>query len=253
MFNPFTLQGKHIVITGASSGIGRQCAIDCSRSGANISLIGRNLERLEETKNLCEGDNNFSYSFDLNETSNLPLLVEEISKVSGKIDGILHCAGISGVYPLNIAKKEIQEKFFLTNVMSAIEFTRLAVKKKNFSADGGSIIFMASVMGVVGEKAKFIYSMTKGALISGARSLALEYADRKIRFNCISPGVIETPINATQPYLADPELRKKTEFSHPLGLGKTEDISSTVIFLLSDAARWITGQNLIVDGGYTLI
>ena len=107
-------------------------------------------------------------------------------------------------------------------------------------------------MGCVGENAKSLYSLTKGALISGCRSLALEYAPKKVRINVVSPGVVETPINMNQSYLADPEKRKATEALHPLGLGKTEDISNTCVFLLSDASRWITGQNIIVDGGYTI-
>lgn len=107
-------------------------------------------------------------------------------------------------------------------------------------------------MGVVGESCKVTYSLTKGALISGVRSLAVEYAPKNIRFNCVSPGIIETPINTNQAYLKDPELRAQFEAKHLLGLGKTTDISNACIYLLSDASRWVTGQNLIVDGGYTV-
>ena len=105
----------------------------------------------------------------------------------------------------------------------------------------------------MGENAKSLYSLTKGALISGCRSLAVEYAPKKIRVNVVSPGVVETPINMNQPYLADPDKRKLTEAKHPLGLGRTTDISNACIYLLSDASRWITGSNLIVDGGYTAL
>jgi NAD(P)-dependent dehydrogenase (short-subunit alcohol dehydrogenase family) len=106
-------------------------------------------------------------------------------------------------------------------------------------------------MGCVGETAKSLYSLTKGALISGCRSLAVEYAPKRIRVNVVSPGLIETSINRTQPYLADPDKRKLTESMYPLGLGDPKDISNTCIFLLSEASSWMTGQNLIVDGGYT--
>ena len=114
-----------------------------------------------------------------------------------------------------------------------------------------SIVFFSSVMGVVGESCKSLYSMTKAALIGGARSLAAEYGQKNIRINCVSPGVIETPINSNQPYMKDPELRAQFEAKHLLGLGECTDISNACIYLLSDASRWVTGQNLIVDGGYT--
>ena len=107
-------------------------------------------------------------------------------------------------------------------------------------------------MGIVGESMKTAYSMTKGALISGCKSMAIEYAKRKIRFNCISPGVILTPINSKQPYMKDPEMRRLVESKHLLGLGKTSDISNACIYLLSSASRWITGQNIIIDGGYSI-
>ena len=108
-------------------------------------------------------------------------------------------------------------------------------------------------MGVTGENAKSMYSLTKGSLISVARSLAVELAPKHIRVNCISPGAIETPINALQPYMANPDKRAALEAKHPLGLGQTTDISYACVYLLSNAARWITGQNLIIDGGYTIL
>lgn len=125
------------------------------------------------------------------------------------------------------------------------------LNKNNTNQTGASVIFIASVMGCVGENAKSLYSLTKGALISACRSLAIEYAPRKIRVNAVSPGVVETAINTSLPYLADPEKRKVTESLHPLGLGTTADVANACIFLLSDSSRWVTGQNLIVDGGYT--
>jgi NAD(P)-dependent dehydrogenase (short-subunit alcohol dehydrogenase family) len=113
------------------------------------------------------------------------------------------------------------------------------------------VVFFSSVMGLVGESCKSTYSITKSALLGAARSLAAEYAPKKVRFNCISPGVVETPINRNQPYMSDPEIRKVYESKHLLGFGRTTDISNACIYLLSDASRWVTGQNLVVDGGFT--
>ena len=252
MFNPFTLKNKTILVTGASSGIGRQCAIDCSKMGAKVVLLARNEARLKETLSLMEGEGHLLVSQDLTDFEALPQLVKDIVGKVGPLDGALHCAGISNTEPLKLVGVERLEEFFRANVFGAIELTREICKLKNFNKEGASIVFFSSVMGVVGESCKSTYSLTKGALISGMRSLAVEYAKKKIRFNSVSPGVIETPINANQAYMKDPELRAQFEAKHLLGIGQCTDISNACIYLLSDASRWVTGQNLIVDGGYSV-
>ncbi len=249
-FNPFSLEGKNIIVTGASSGIGRQCAIDCSRMGARVAIIGRNKQRLDATLAEMHGDKHLSICADLTKFDELPDMVAHISDSLGKLDGVVNCAGISATLPLKLMPSAKLDEFFRTNVYSALELTREACKVKHFNS-GGSVVFISSVMGLVGESGKSLYSMTKGALISATRALACEFAKRQLRFNCVSPGAILTPINENLPHMADPERRKLLEDKHLLGLGRVEDISSACIYLLSDAARWVTGQNLIVDGGYT--
>ena len=252
MTNPFSIKSKKIIVTGASSGIGQQVAITCSQMGAKVVLIGRNKERLEETKTRLEGEGHLIISYDLTDLERLNNLVTDIVSKIGAIDGLVNCAGISTTLPFKLMTPEKIEEFFKTNVYATIELTRQVLGIKNINKQGASVIFFASVMGVVGENAKSLYSLTKGALISGCRSLAIEYASKKIRINVISPGVVETAINKNQPYLADPDKRKYTESLHPLGLGTTEDIANACVYLLSDASRWVTGHNLIVDGGYTI-
>lgn len=251
--NPFTLQGKTIIVTGASSGIGQQVAISCSEMGARVVMIARNEERLEETKKQLSGKGHLVVSYDLTDLEHQKELVSDIVSKVGAIDGLVNCAGITATLPLKLMKPETVDELFRTNVFATIELTRQVLGVKNINKEGASVIFFASIMGCVGENAKSLYSFTKGALISGCRSLAVEYAPRKVRINVVSPGLIETPINKNQLYLADPDRRKETESKYPLGLGKTEDIANTCVFLLSDASRWITGQNLIVDGGYTIL
>lgn len=251
METPFSLEGKTIVITGASSGIGRQCAIDCAGMGANVVLVARNEERLQETLSLMEGEEHVVFAHDLTQLSELPLLANNIVAKTGRINGMIHSAGISTVLPLKLLDETTMERFFRTNVYATIQLTRAFCNVKNFDKDGGSVIFMSSIMACVGENAKSVYSMTKGALLSGMRSLSVEYAKKHIRFNCISPGAIETPINAEQPYMKDPDIRAKYEAKYPLGFGKPSDISHACIYLLSDASRWVTGQNFVIDGGYT--
>ena len=252
MFNPFSLQNKTIIVTGASSGIGQQVAISCSKMGAKVALIGRNQERLEETRKQLSGEGHLVISYDLTDLEHQKELVSDIVSKIGPVDGLVNCAGISATLPFKLMKPEKVEEFFRTNVYASIELTRQVLGIKNVNKEGASVIFFASVMGCVGENAKSLYSLTKGALISGCRSLAIEYAPRKVRINVVSPGVVETPINKNQSYLADPERRKATEALHPLGLGRTDDIANACVYLLSDASRWVTGQNLIIDGGYTI-
>ena len=250
IFNPFSLAGKRIIVTGASSGIGRQCAIDFSRMGATVALVARNELRLDQTLSEMVGTNHCKICADLTNITAIPELVDTVTRTIGKVDGVVNCAGISTTLPLKLISEDKLDEFFKANVYSAIELTREVTKIKNMNS-GGSVIFFSSIMGCVGESGKSLYSMTKGALISAARSLACEFAKRRIRVNCVSPGAILTPINEKLPHMADPEQRSMLESKHLLGLGEMSDISSACIYLLSDASKWMTGQNLIIDGGYT--
>jgi len=249
--DPFSLSGKNIIVTGASSGIGRQCAISCSHLGAKIVLTGRNEERLQETLSMM-ADNALHKvcNTDLTDYEKVAIRIEEIIKETGPVDGLINCAGISTTLPLAMVKADKMEEFFNINVQAAVNLTRIVTRVRNFSANGGSIIFISSVMSEAGESGKMLYSITKGALTSGARSLAVELAPRKIRVNSVSPGVVDTPMSKTAVYSRNEEALAAVKKMHPLGLGKPEDVALACAFLLSDASVWITGTNLIIDGGY---
>lgn len=253
MYNPFSLENKVIIVTGASSGIGAQCAIDCSKMGARIVLVARNEERLKQTLEQCEEPSrHMILPLDLSSSDGLKESIKDVVAKVGKINGVVNCAGMSSVTPLKLVTDDLLDQFFRTNVYSAINLSKEVTRMGNYDKDCGcSIIFFASIMGLCGEKCKTLYSATKGALIAAARSMACELAKNKVRVNLVSPGAIETPINAKLPHMADPELRKELESKHLLGLGECSDISNACIYLLSDAAKWVTGQNFIVDGGYT--
>ena len=253
MFNPFSLENKVIIVTGASSGIGAQCAIDCSKMGARVVLVARNEERLKQTLEQCEeSSRHIILPLDLSSSDGLKEAIKDVVSKVGKINGVVNCAGMSSVTPLKLVTDELLDQFFRTNVYSAINLSKEVTRVGNYDKEHGcSIIFFASIMGICGDKCKTMYSATKGALIAAARSMACELAKNKIRVNVVSPGAIETPINAKLPHMADPELRKELEDKHLLGLGECSDIANACIYLLSDAAKWVTGQNLIVDGGYT--
>ena len=251
MFNPFTLKEKTIIVTGASSGIGRQCAIDCSKMGAKIILIARNQERLEET--LCSLDNNDHqvYSYDLTQIDGIKDLANEIVSSNGKINGLIHAAGIEITKPIKLLEPCDFEMIYRTNNLSGFELMRQLSSIKNMNK-GGSIIFISSITAIIGRSGVAAYAASKGAMISATKTFALELAKRQIRVNCISPGTILTPM--MQKYLNDLDeiSRQKRVDGFPLGLGETTDISNACIYLLSDASRWITGQNIIIDGGYTI-
>lgn len=252
LFNPFSLEGKVIVISGAASGIGRQCAISCSKMGAKLILLDLNAEGLEETVKMVERPEEHYYTgINLIDYVRVPEVIKEAVAKVGRITGLLNCAGISTTLPLNVAKPETLDKFFHVNVYTAFFLTQAVCKVGNFNKEGGSVVFFSSAVGQYGEAGKSIYGMTKGALYAVAKSLACELARKNIRVNSISPGVIVTPINMNLPHIADPEQRKQTEALHLLGLGNPNDIANACIYLLSDASRWVTGSNLVVDGGYT--
>jgi NAD(P)-dependent dehydrogenase (short-subunit alcohol dehydrogenase family) len=251
MDNPFTLQNKTIIVTGASSGIGRACAIQYSRFGANVILLGRNTDRLEETlAQMTQTNFHKIVSVDLGDFESLEAILK--SELNGIfIDGFIHCGGISSTTPLRALTPEKMEEFFRVNYISAIQICKIISKPQYLNKTGASYVFLSSVIGHVGELGKTIYSGTKGALLSSTKSLALELASKKIRVNCISPGVILTPMTQAQAYTQNEESLKKIKELHPLGLGTVNDIANASQFLLSDSASWITGTSLIVDGGYT--
>jgi NAD(P)-dependent dehydrogenase (short-subunit alcohol dehydrogenase family) len=247
----FSLIGKNVLITGASSGLGRQCAIDCSKQGANVALIGRDQNRLDQTLSLLTKGKHIAFYQDITDYAKLESVVTRAVEILGKFDGFIHSAGIEVVLPLKMLKPEHYEKSFAVNVIAGYEIAKHISKKKNFNENGGSLIYISSVMGVVGEPAKLAYCSSKGALIAGTKAMALELANKKIRVNAISPGVSQTEMSNALLAKVPEEARQEIINKHPLGLGTPRDVSSLCVFMLSEAARWITGTNIIIDGGYT--
>ena len=248
--NPFSLEGKNILITGASSGIGRQCAISCSQMGARVVLIARNEERLKETLSMMEGDEHSYYSADLNEIDSIKELVSIITANTGKLDGFIHAAGIEKTLPIKLLSTGDYENVFKVNTLSAFEFIRMFSNKKYFN-DKGHIVLVSSITSVIGRSGVAAYAASKGAMISAVRTMALELSKKSICINCVSPGTVLTPLMENFLSTLSEDDYKKRISGFPLGLGEPEDVANTCVFLLSDASRWITGQNIIVDGGYT--
>ena len=221
--NLFSLSGKNIVISGASSGIGQQIAITCSYMGARVILLGRNERRLKETLDQLNSEKkHLSFQVDLTDFSFVKEVINEVVRNIGEIDGLVNCAGMSLTLPLNVCSISKVHNIFETNVYSAFNLTREVCKVKNIAKKSASIIFLSSVMGSHGEVGKSLYSMTKGALTAGVKSLACELSLRGIRVNSISPGVIITPINKDLPHIKDPINREKIAKKHLLGIGSVQ-------------------------------
>ena len=250
--NPFTLEGKKILITGASSGIGKQCAISCSQMGAMVTLIGRNKDTLQKTMALLSKGNHQYFVFDVTDYSGIEAIVNDAVRKTGKVSGFIHSAGIDLPMPLNVTKPENYEALFATNVIAGFEFAKILSKRKYSDESGSSFVFISSIMSIVGNPSLSVYSASKGAIVAGIRSIALEFANKKIRVNAISPGQIcNTKMTDNKFSLLPREDIDKISDSHPLGLGSVEDVANGCIYLLSDASKWITGTNLIIDGGYS--
>ncbi len=248
MYNPFSLRDKTILITGASSGIGRSLAIECSKMNAHVIITGRNEARLKETFSLLKGGNHEFISADLSVNED----IEKLSKSLPALNGLVNCAGITKVLPFPFATRDNFEEVMNVNFFAPTELTRLLVKSKKMNK-GDSIVFISSVSGVYcSAVASSIYSSSKGAVNGLVKGVALDLAPKGIRVNSVNPGMIDTDI-FSESAITEEQLKADTQ-RYPLGrYGKPEEVAYAVVYLLSDAASWITGSNLLIDGGYTLL
>lgn len=244
-YNPFSLSGKTILVTGASSGIGKATAIECSRMGAKVVLTARNEERLKETLSEMEGEGHSYFIADLTCDEQLEALVNSLSA----LDGFVCNAGVAETKPLTFYKRETIAKVFEPNILAPMLLVKLLVKEKKL-VKGASIVFTSSIASRLSSNGNGIYAASKAALSSYMRTCAEELAPKGIRVNAILPGMVETSLIAPNTIdAADMEKDKQHYFMHRYG--KPEEIAYAMVYLLSDAAAWITGTELKVDGGLT--
>lgn len=246
MQNPFSLEGKTILVTGASSGIGRQTCISISRAGGIVMATGRNRQRLMETMDLLQGAGHRHITADLTREDDRNALLDMLPPLSG----VFHSAGVMKLIPYHFVTESHLRNIYKTNYESAVLLTQGLLKRK-LIMDGGSIVFVASTSGLFGAKALAAYAGSKGALIASSRVLALEVAPRNIRSNCLAPALVETPMAAYASDSVSAETFAESRKLYPLGFGKPEDVANAAVFLLADASRWITGTTMILDGGCT--
>jgi len=253
IFDPLGLDHKTIIVTGASSGIGRATAIYLSRLKARCVLISRNEEALHGTLCQMDGKGHLVLPLDLCYPDRIEEAVKGAVKTTSSLSGLVHCAGFSRTLPLRNTSREDLADHMRIHVGAFLELCKGITRRDNCSPEGASIVAISSVTAINGVPALSSYSAAKGALVSLTRSLAVEFAPRKIRFNCICPGWVRTPMLEKTALLHSnkEEMMSRLESKHPLGLGKPEDIAAAAAFLLSDSSTWITGSVLTVDGGYS--
>jgi NAD(P)-dependent dehydrogenase (short-subunit alcohol dehydrogenase family) len=248
MYNPFSLENKTILVTGASSGIGRAIAIECAKMGAKVVVTGRNETRLQETHSLLEGDQPDYIVADLSVNEDVVDLGTKLST----LDGIVHCAGFTIPKPFNFLNREDVNSVMDVNFIAPIFLTQFLLKNKKINKKS-SIVFISSISGVyVSYIAGSLYSASKGAINGIVKGLALELAAKGIRVNSVNPGMIET--NILESGVISNDQLNEDKKKYPLKrYGKPEEVAYAVIYLLSDASSWTTGSNLLIDGGYTLL
>ena len=243
----FRLNGKTVLVTGASSGIGRAIAIVCSQQGAKMVITGRNVERLNETLSLLTSDGHMAIVADITNETDLNQLVERVPK----LDGFVSNAGIAQPLLLQFTEKENVDSVLNTNAISVIHLTRLLLQNKKLNK-GASLVFTSSINGnICAYIGSSIYAASKAMLTGFMKATALELAPKSIRVNCVQPGMIETDLLKNS--LISNEELEKDKLKYPLKrYGKPEEVAYTVVYLLSDATQWMTGSSIVLDGGYTL-
>jgi len=246
-YNPFSLEGKTILVTGASSGIGQATAIECSKLGAKLVVTGRNAERLQQTFEQLEGEGHLQITADLSSSDGVKELVEKLPI----LDGCVNNAGYNVMQLVPFIKEEDMRGIFEVNTFAPFTLTHLLAKKKKINK-GGSIVFTSSIAGRgVTSPANGLYAATKAAVSGFARIAAVDLAGKKIRCNSVAPGMIETPLKVAkniteEQWAANMELYPLKRFGDP------KDVAWAIIYLLSDASCWVTGSEIVVDGGRSL-
>ena len=251
VLNPMDLTGRRFLVTGAASGIGRATSVLLSGLGAKVACVDIDVAGLEGTKGLLQGDGHCYHVQDLKELDRIAGWMQELVGTFGPLHGLVHAAGIPAPWPLQAASPSAWRDVLLVNTEAALVLIKAFHNRKVCMGENASVVFISSVMARVGSSAASVYSMTKAGVEGMARSLAVELAGRKIRVNCVAPGFVRTPMFDRMEKLQGLDYSARVEGLHPLGLGQPEDVANAVAFLLADAARWITGAVLVVDGGYT--
>lgn len=244
------LQGRTIVITGGSSGIGRATAVAASQSGARIVILGRREDELRRTRALLAGEGHGIAVYDLADHAGVAGLLRALAVEHGPLDGLVHAAGIHLTAPLRGVTAEQTTALFDINATSALMLAQ-AFRHPKVRGPDPSIVLLSSAVGLVGEAGVSAYAASKAAVASISRSLALELARESIRVNSIAAGVVATALTEGIKAKVGAPAWAQIEAAHPLGIGAAEDVAHAALYLLSPVSKWVTGSVLVADGGYT--
>lgn len=247
MNTPFHLTDKTFLVTGSSSGIGRQIAISITEMGGKVIITGRDENRLEETFQSLQGEGHKKIIADLNSDDQRKDLVTALPV----LNGVVHCAGFVSPYPIKFINDKKMKETFQVNYESPVLLMAGITKSQKLNK-GASIVFLSSIAASHPHKGGTLYAGSKAALESFSKVLALEFYDMQIRSNCIAPAMVKTPLYEYSEQNASKETMDAHVSKYPLGVGETKDVANAAIFLLSDASRWITGTTLTLDGGFLL-
>jgi NAD(P)-dependent dehydrogenase (short-subunit alcohol dehydrogenase family) len=248
MNNPFSLENKTILITGASSGIGKATAVLCSQMGAKLIVTGRTESKLNEVFDSLIGEGHQKIVVDF---ENGNAIIDLVAMVD-KLDGIVHSAGISETIPLAYTNSEKLSRIMRINFEVPFSITQQLLKAKKFKKEC-SIVFVSSISGYsTVANGITAYSASKGAISASIRGMAFELAPKRIRVNAVCPGMVKTEMNSDNDNLTGVQLLEDEKRNYPLGYGTSEQIATSIVFLLGEGSSWITGTNLVIDGGASI-
>lgn len=245
----FSLINKTILVTGATSGIGLEVCKQIFLAGGNFVGVGRNTTLLDKLINEFDIQKSYSYHLDVSKLETIP---EFINSIDIKFDGFVHSAGIVENNPIQFFNQESYTNIRTVNLDSVLIFISQLLKNKKFQKPA-SIVFVSSISGLYGMKGNGLYGITKASLCIMAKTYANELSNKKIRVNTVAPGMVNTQITLDASDLLSEDVINNDKKKYPLGYGEPEDVALPIVFLLSDASKWITGQDLILDGGRTAI
>lgn len=248
-FNPMNLSGRTILVTGATSGIGRATAIYLSKLGARIVASGRNAERLEAVLAELAGEGHIGRLFDLADLDAIVPWLKALCAETGPLNGIAHCAGVQATRPIQAVKPDFVMDVLTQNLGAALMLAQ-GFRLKACHGTPASLVYVSSSAALKTAPGNVVYASSKGGIVSAVKGLGVELVRDGVRVNAVAPAMVDTPMSDQFRTILSEENFQRVVDMHPLGLGRPDDVAAAIAFLLADTSRWITGSILNVDGGF---